>query len=254
MDNILNIEALSIGYNKNVLIKNINLSASNNELVSIIGRNGEGKSTLIKSIVGFLEKIHGNILINNKQLESYSEKEKSKLISVVLTEKIALHNISVFDYVAYGRYPYTNWLGMNTNSDNDMISKAINICGIKHLNDHLFSELSDGEKQKTNIARAIAQNTPIIVLDEPTAHLDLVNKLEVFKLLNKLVKEENKTIIISTHQIELALQLSDKIWMINNKNVIEGSPEKLKQEGIINQLFNSSEIIFNTETNSFTIK
>tara|TARA_R110001592_G_scaffold181715_2_gene424538 strand:+ start:991 stop:1755 length:765 start_codon:yes stop_codon:yes gene_type:complete len=254
MNKGINILNLSIGYQNQPLIEQINIDSNLAQFISIIGRNGEGKSTLIKTLTSLIEPIKGNISIANQSLFALSEIEKSKLISVVLTNKIAVHNINVFDFVAYGRYPYTNWLGIKTNNDNTIITEAIALCNINHLANKLYTELSDGERQKVNIARAIAQNTPIIVLDEPTAHLDLVNKIEVFKLLKLLVDNHKKTIIISTHQIELALQLSDTIWLINQQKVINASPNELIKNGEIDKLFANTDVIFNSATNSFTVK
>lgn len=254
MNKEINISNLSIGYQKIPLIEAINVGSNLSQFISIIGRNGEGKSTLIKTLTSLIEPIKGDISINNQSLFALSEIEKSKLISVVLTNKISIHNINVFDFVAYGRYPYTNWLGLNANNDNTIIFDAISLCNINYLSTKLYTELSDGERQKVNIARAIAQDTPIIVLDEPTAHLDLVNKIEVFKLLKLLVEKHQKTIIISTHQIELALQLSDEIWLINQKKVISSTPNELITNGEIDKLFANTDVVFNATTNSFTVK
>ncbi|MCB9361083.1 MAG: ABC transporter ATP-binding protein [Flavobacteriales bacterium] len=254
MDNGIHISNLSIGYQNKAFIEHINMDSNLGQFISIIGRNGEGKSTLIKTLTSLIEPISGNVSIANQTLFTLSEIEKSKLISVVLTNKIAIHNINVFDFVAYGRYPYTNWLGIKTNTDNSIISDAITLCNINHLSNKLYTELSDGERQKVNIARAIAQNTSIIVLDEPTAHLDLVNKIEVFKLLKLLVDKHEKTIIISTHQIELALQLSDEIWLINQQKIINATPSDIIKSGEIEKLFANTDVVFNAATNSFTVK
>jgi iron complex transport system ATP-binding protein len=254
MNKEINISNLSIGHNSHSIIEDIQLTEKFGQFISIIGRNGEGKSTLIKTLTTLIPAIAGTILIDNKNIIDVSENEKSRLISVVLTNKVTIYNISVFDFVAYGRYPYTNWLGIKTSNDNDFINQAIELCGINHLINKLYSELSDGERQKVNIARAIAQNTPIIILDEPTAHLDLVNKIEVFKLLKLLVEQHQKTIIISTHQIELALQLSDKIWLINQQKIVSNSPQVLIKNGSIERLFENTNVIFNSSTNSFTVK
>lgn len=254
MSRTINISNLTIGYHDNSIIASISITSKLGQFISIIGRNGEGKSTLIKTLTSLIEPIKGEVSISNQALFTLTEKEKSKLISVVLTNKIVLHNINVFDFVAYGRYPYTNWLGIQSNSDSKAISDAIELCNINHLSDKLYTELSDGERQKVNIARAIAQNTPIIVLDEPTAHLDLVNKIEVFKLLKLLVDKHQKTIIISTHQIELALQLSDEIWLINQQKVVNNTPKELIKNQEIEKLFANTDVIFNSSTKSFSVK
>lgn len=254
MTNSFKISDLSIGYNKKCILENINLNEQLGQFITLIGRNGEGKSTLIKTLTSLIKPIKGDVLLDDKSILNIIESEKSKLISVVLTNKIEISNITVIDFIAFGRYPYNNWLGINSNQDFDLINQAINLCSINHLKHKFYSDLSDGEKQKVNIARVIAQNTPIIILDEPTAHLDLVNKIEVFKLLKDLVEKHQKTIILSTHQIELALQVSDKIWMINNQKIISDTPQNLKKDEKINELFSDTIVSFNTETNSFSIK
>lgn len=250
MKSIVKIEELSIGYNSPIIAP-ISATINSGELIGIIGRNGQGKSTLLKTLAGIQPSISGSIKYNEKELSAISSKELSKLIGLVLTNKIQLNNTTVYDFVAYGRYPYTNWIGTETKEDKIIIEKAISLCEIEPLKDKNYHELSDGEKQKVNIARVIAQNTPIILLDEPTAHLDLVNKLELFKLLKKLSTELNKSIIISTHQIELALQLCDTIWMIAEEKCFIDEPKKLISDGQITKLFAGQGIVFNENTNSF---
>lgn len=250
---VLKISNLSVGYQSPIL-SDINLSVNGGELISIIGRNGEGKSTLIKSICSFLPIIKGNIELDGKNLDEINQKELSKLISIVLTDKVQIPNTSVYDYVAFGRYPYTNWLGIEQNEDQESIQKAIDLCKIQHLSHKYYSELSDGEKQKVNIARAIAQDTPIIILDEPTAHLDVVNKVEVFKLLKQLTHQTNKTIILSSHQIDIAFQLSDVIWLVHEGKLTSGTPQQIKETKLIEKLFENTGITFDLKTNSFSIK
>ncbi|PHS52194.1 MAG: ABC transporter ATP-binding protein, partial [Lutibacter sp.] len=149
---------------------------------------------------------------------------------------------------------YTNWLGINKEKDYQEIDKAIKICKLKSFANREYSKLSDGEKQKINIARAIAQNTPLIILDEPTVHLDLTNKVEVFKLLKKLVNNHSKTIIISTHQIEYALQICDEIWLINNNRIEALSPSELINGNKLSELFSDDIISFDKTSQSFKLK
>lgn len=253
MDKLIHIQDLDIGYNNCTVVKNINMSFSAGELVCLIGRNGEGKSTLIKTLCKLIPAISGNILIANQDIAKINDKEFSNLISVVLTSKISIPNITVKEFVAFGRYPYTNWIGSLNTNDNTLINSAIDLCGIKELEHRDFISLSDGEKQKVNIARAIAQNTPIIVLDEPTAHLDLVNNVEIFKLLKLLTKQYHKTIIFSTHHIELALQLADKTGIINQHKLYFDSPNNIIEQGIIHQLFDEKLVKFNNQTNRFEL-
>lgn len=253
MNKLIHIQKLAIGYNKTTIIDDINATFYSGELICLIGRNGEGKSTLIKTICKLITPISGNILIDNNDLTKTNDKLFANLISVVLTSKISISNISVKEFIAFGRYPYTNWIGKITKSDESLIDKAIEMCGVEHLINRDFDSLSDGEKQKVNIARAIAQNTPIIVLDEPTAHLDLVNNIEIFKLLQLLVKKHHKTILFSTHYMELALQMADKIMVINHGKCLTDTPKNIIEQGILNQLFDHNTVQYNAQLNKFEI-
>jgi len=254
MEGVLNISNLTIGYQKCAIINDISAVALPNEMICIIGRNGQGKSTLIKTLCKLLPPISGSVAINKNDLFKLNDNEFSKLISVVLTSKIAIYNTSVKEFVAYGRYPHTNWIGKLTDIDQELINNAIELCGINHLVNRDFDSLSDGEKQKVNIARAIAQQTPIIILDEPTAHLDLVNNMEIFKLLQHLAHNFGKTIIFSTHYIEMALQLADKIWVVNNHSIQADSPAKIVEKGVLNELFKNTNVIFNPSSQTFELK
>lgn len=251
MEPFIHISDLTIGYNKFTVVKEITTSFNSGELICLIGRNGEGKSTLIKTLCKLLPPISGSISINDNDLFKLNDKEFANLISVVLTSKISITNISVMEFIAFGRYPYTNWLGKLNKDDEEQIHAAIEMCGISNLMDRDFSSLSDGEKQKVNIARAIAQHTPIIILDEPTAHLDLVNNVEIFKLLKELAHKYGKTIIFSTHYIEFALQLADKIGLLNDGSFFCNTPKNIIESKKIDQLFDKKSVKFNSTTNSF---
>jgi iron complex transport system ATP-binding protein len=251
MKSFIHISGLSIGYNKSSVVKEITASFNSGELICLIGRNGEGKSTLIKTLCKLLPPIYGSILINDKDLFKLNDKEFANLISVVLTSKISITNISVKEFIAFGRYPYTNWLGKLNKDDEEQIQNAVKMCEISHLINRDFNLLSDGEKQKVNIARAIAQHTPIIILDEPTAHLDLVNNVEIFKLLKELAHKYGKTIVFSTHYIEFALQLADKIGLIDDGSFFCDTPKNIIASKKIDQLFDKKSVKFNSTTNSF---
>jgi iron complex transport system ATP-binding protein len=250
----LNISNLKIGYNNKPIVKEINVISQSNKLIALIGRNGKGKSTLLKTISGLLPPINGDITFNDQVLTLITEKDRAKLLSIVLSNNLVLENITVHDFVAYGRFPYTNWLGINTIKDNEIIEKAIQLCGINTLQNRFYNTLSDGEKQKVNIARAIAQDTPFIILDEPTAHLDLINKVEILKLLKSLSDQYNKMIIISTHQIEMALQLCDEIWTIGNSNLEVNTPLDLINSNKLEKLFGNENVTFNKEKKGFEIR
>ena len=250
----LNISNLTIGHQQKPLLKNINLKAKTNQIIAVFGRNGQGKSTLLKTISGLLPAISGNFTFENRDVLNLKEKERAKLLSIVSTSQNNVEGITVKDFIAFGRFPYTNWLGINSAKDYLKIEHAIELCQIAKLTHRNYNELSDGEKQKVNIARAIAQETPLILLDEPTVHLDLINKVEVFKLLKKLSTKHHKTIIISTHQIEYALQICDEIWLVNDNDIDAFSPNELINSNKLNQLFDDDIVSFDKHTQSFKIR
>ncbi|MCO6500028.1 MAG: ABC transporter ATP-binding protein [Vicingus serpentipes] len=254
MNPSINIENLSIGHNNVSLISNINISSSSNKLIAVIGRNGKGKSTLLKTISGLLPPIQGNINFNLKNINKIQDKERAQLLSIVLSSNHSMGNITVNDFVAYGRYPYTNWFNIHNEEDDTIIKNALQLCQLEELSERYYHELSDGEKQKVSIARVLAQNTPLIVLDEPTAHLDLINKVEILKLLKELASNHNKMIIISTHQIELALQLCNEIWVLANDEIKIRTPEELLEKDELNTLFGNENIVFNSTKKSFEVK
>jgi iron complex transport system ATP-binding protein len=212
---------LSISYHKKEswVIKNCNLNFDSGKVYSFIGENGIGKSTLLRSIAGMQSFQKGEIIIDGTNINNISASENSKFIAVVLTDSIKHGMLSVFDFVAYGRYPFTNWLGKLKQSDIDIIDESINYCKASHLKGKMLSDLSDGERQKIMISRAIAQQTPVIILDEPTTHLDIRNSKAIFSLLKMLAKEFNKTILFSTHQLEYALKVADELIIHTKKDV-----------------------------------
>lgn len=252
MSTLIEITSLTIGYNNQPLLTGINLTSSTGQLIAVIGRNGKGKSTLLKTLSGLLSPIAGSFKYEGKNMLNLPEKERARLLSIVITKQVDIGGLKVYDYIAYGRYPYTNWLGINTDTDDDEVKKAIEYCGLEEFSYRNFNELSDGEKQKVNIARAIAQDTPLIILDEPTAHLDLINKVEILKLLKHLVDNYSKTIIISTHQIEYALQICNEIWVVNDA-VKTYTPSEMIKQNKLKELFGEDLIRFNEASYSFKL-
>lgn len=252
MSNTINISNLAIGHNKTTLLNDINISSESSKLIGIIGRNGTGKSTLLKTLAGTLPAISGSFSINSKNILELPENKRAKLLSIVTTNVGTVNNISVKDFVNFGRYPYTNWLGIKNDTDNEYSSSAIKLCGIATLSNRDYQTLSDGEKQRVNIARAIAQNTPLIILDEPTAHLDLVNKIEVFKLLQTLTQQQ-KTIVFSSHQIEYVLQVCDEIWLINKDQISAYSPKEIIDNNLLEEIINSKDVRFDKEAKTFKL-
>ena len=257
---VLDINNLTIGYTLNnkrnkIVAENINLQLREGEFTCLLGVNGAGKSTLLKTICAFNKKINGNISLNNKPIEQFNSKKLSQNIGVVLTEKAIIHNITVREIIAMGRAPYSGYFGGITENDIKIIDEAIISVGIEDLQFRLFENLSDGERQKVMITKALVQQTPIIVLDEPTAFLDLPSKLEITSLLHKLAKQENKAILLSTHDLDLALNTADKIWLMGKeKPIISGIPEDLIRKDYIENYFAKEDVYLDKDSFTFKIK
>ncbi len=233
---LLEISNLTIGYGSDkILGKGINLSLSAGQLVGLIGQNGVGKSTLIRSICGLQPIMEGEIRIDGKAIKDQSLKDIAKKISVVLTGRPDSHNLTVLELVALGRHPYSGWLGNLRKQDREKIEESINLMEINYLAKKRLYELSDGQLQKVMIARALAQETDIIILDEPTSHLDLRNKIEVLKLL-KRIAVSGKAVLISTHEVQLSAKECGIFWCMDfNKEMLVGNPEELISSGALQE-------------------
>ncbi len=254
---LLSTSNLSIGYtakgSKKIIAENINLSIKQGKLISLVGGNGIGKSTLLRTLTGIQKPLSGTVLLNNKNISSYQSIYLAQNLSLVLTEKLPPSNLSVFELIALGRQPYTNWLGKLSAEDLDKINDAISLTHTEHLIDKKNYEISDGQLQIVLIARAIAQDTAVIILDEPTTHLDLHHKVSVFKLLKKLSQETNKSILFSTHDIDLAIQVSDEMIVMTESSVEQDQPCNLITKGVFNSLFKDSSITFDGKKGKFVI-
>lgn len=254
---ILKVSELSIGYASKKEVKtiaaNLNINLNTGNLVCLLGKNGIGKSTLLRTLTKVQPSLSGDIFINSNKLESYNYTDFAKIVSLVLTERLPDSSLTVYELVALGRQPYTNWIGYLTTEDLHIIEAAFEKTNTKHLMNSKCFELSDGQLQKVLIARALAQNTPIIVLDEPTAHLDLHHTINTFSLLKNLASEFNKTIIVSTHEVNLALQLADELWLMTPTKFISGKTIDLIENNSINNLFDSELISFNKTLRQFSI-
>lgn len=257
----INIELrqLSVGYQQageapcEVLSK-VNLSAAPGEMVALIGSNGIGKSTLLRTIAGFQSWFSGDVLIKGRSLKNLNSKETACIMSFVSTETVRVPNLTVFDLVAYGRFPYTNWLGMLTSEDRFIVSDAIRKVGLQGFEKRSVLQISDGERQRAMIARALAQDTPVIILDEPTAYLDVSNKYEIFHLLQRLAYEKKKTVVLSTHDLNIALREVDKLWLIAPSGNYQGAPEDAVLNGWLNLLFANEHIGFDDNEGEFFFK
>ena len=255
--NIISTKNLCIGYHQKkqpkIVFSGINVNIEKNTLTTILGKNGIGKSTLLRSISKSQKIIDGEIIFNQKNINNYTEKELSKQLSLVLTERLPESQLTVFELVALGRQPYTNWIDKLSENDIEKINFAIEQTEISHLKNNRFYELSDGQLQRVLIARALAQDTAVIVLDEPTAHLDMHHTIKIFSLLKKLVTNNNKTILISTHEVNLAIKLSDEIIVFTDHTIYNGTPEELIQKKAFDNLFPKELINFNTTLQQFVI-
>lgn len=218
---MIELKELTIGYaqknNTKVVASGINATLHSGRLTCLIGANGIGKSTLLRTLSAFQPPLSGEIFIDNESpipLSTLTDKQLSRLIGVVLTEKPDVQNMTVFELVGLGRSPYTGFWGRLNEEDKEVVKESLRLVGIESLQDRLIQTLSDGERQKTMIAKALAQQTPVIYLDEPTAFLDYPSKVEMLTLLRHLARETGKTIFLSTHDMELALQIADELWLM----------------------------------------
>ncbi len=237
-----------------IITRNINASLYSGELTCLLGPNGAGKSTLLKTLTAFLPPVKGEILIKGRPLTDYTAPDIAKLIGIVLTEKPNLENMTVEELVALGRSPYTGFWGRMGSEDSRIVAEAIRMVGVEDLKTRRVNTLSDGERQKVMIAKAIAQETPIVFLDEPTAFLDYPSKVEIMQLLQRLAKERRMTIFLSTHDMDMALQIADRVWLVDKKyGVTVGSPEHLVISGDLEKYFKSDGIEFDMVTVLFRI-
>ena len=254
---IIETNNLSIGYSDNrktVEVKsNLNLRLRKGELCCLIGPNGVGKSTLLRTIGKQLKSLRGHILLEQRSLEKYSSRQIATKISVVLTETIHVPNLTVKELVSMGRFPYSDFWGNLDKDDIERIMESMELVGIQDLSERTFDELSDGEKQKALIAKALAQNTPLILLDEPTAYLDFPSKMNLFSELRKIAHLKQIGIVISTHDLELALKIADLIWLMpQNGQVKSGIPEDLALSEAISKTFSSTSLSFDLKTAHFS--
>lgn len=244
-------------YNKNsvvVITRKINAALYSDELTCLLGPNGAGKSTLLKTLTAFLPPVGGEIFIKGKSLSDYSAPDIAKLIGIVLTEKPNLENMTVEELIALGRSPYTGFWGRMDADDSRIVDEAISMVGVEDLKMRRVNTLSDGERQKVMIAKAIAQETPILFLDEPTAFLDYPSKVEIMQLLQRLAKERGMTVFLSTHDMDMALQIADRVWLVDKKyGVSVGSPEDLAISGDLARYFKRDGIEFDKVTGLFQI-
>ncbi|MCX7822223.1 MAG: ABC transporter ATP-binding protein [Syntrophobacterales bacterium] len=260
MSKLLRTLNLTIGYKKRnrsrfVVAEGINVNLKSGEFVCLLGPNGAGKSTLLRTLAGLQKPISGDVMINGTSIYNFSPRDIAKHLSIVLTDRPSIGFIPVFSVVALGRYPYTNWTGSLSSQDEEIVWRAIRAVGIEDLANRLLSELSDGERQKVMIARALAQEPKIMILDEATAFLDLPRRVELMLLLRKLANESNIAVLLSTHDLDLALRSADRLWILpKGGSIIAGIPEDLVLNGAFSAAFDGSNVVFDKRLGTFVFE
>ena len=256
---ILETKNLTIGYTHKkkvtrVVAESIDAQLQGGELVCLLGPNGAGKSTLMRTIAGMQRPLTGQVLLNGNDVTQLDPKTTARQLSVVLTERVDVGMLSAYALVALGRAPYTGWSGKLTLQDEQIVQDAITAVSATDLAHRLVSELSDGERQKVMIARALAQEPQLMILDEPTAYLDLPRRVEIMRILRRLARAQNRAILLSTHDLDLALRSADKIWLMPQEGPMQiGSPEDLVLNGTFEETFLREGVLFDAQSGSFKI-
>lgn len=232
---MIELRHLTIGYGSKAVLSDISQTLEAGRLVCLLGSNGVGKSTLLRTLAGFLQPLSGKVLLEGKDISTLTLSERSKAVSVVLTERVEVPYMKVRDLVGMGRSPYTGFFGTLTREDKQIVGEAIEMVGIADLAERTIDTLSDGERQKAMLAKALAQQTPVILLDEPTAFLDFHAKISTLRLMLKLAHETGKAILLSTHDVEMALRLSDLLWIVQDGKIQTGTTSSLTENGILRQ-------------------
>jgi iron complex transport system ATP-binding protein len=255
----IEISELAIGYKTKKRVKRVNENLSSviyrGELTCLLGANGVGKSTLLRTLSGFQSQLAGEIFIDGKAISAYSKKEIARIIGIVLTEKVDVRDMSVIELIGLGRSPYTGFWGKLDKTDKAIIKNSLALIKIEELAHRPLQTLSDGERQKVMIAKVLAQETPVIYLDEPTAFLDFPSKVEIMRLLHRLTRQAGKTIFFSTHDLELALQIADTLWLMDKTaGLTVGTPRELTLNGVLEGRFQCEGVVFDRSAGLFRIK
>ena len=248
---MLTLQQVSTGYGKHVIGNNLDAQLAPASLTILLGINGAGKSTLLRTIAGFQPALSGSILYEDTLLQKLRPRELARVISVVLTSRPTAEALTARLVVETGRMPYSTLLSRPTPEDNQAINRAVELTQTQALLPRFVNTLSDGERQRIFIAKALAQDTPIILLDEPTAFLDFPTKVHTFKLLARLAHKEGKSILISTHDVEMALHFADTLWLLSRQGITTGSPHQLAADGTIDRFFSQEGLRFSAEKMRF---
>lgn len=255
----IELKDLTTGYKvkggEKIIAKALDATLNSGEMTCLLGPNGAGKSTLLRTLAAFQPALGGRVEVMGQDTQNYKSKELARLVSVVLTDNSDIKNMTAEEVVSMGRSPYTDFWGKLTEKDKTIVAKCLGWVGIEELASRKMQTLSDGERQKVMIAKAIAQETPIILLDEPTAYLDYPSKVSMMLLLHRLAKALKKTIFMSTHDLEHALQVADQVWLLDREmGLTTGLPEDLSLDGSIERYFNKKGMIFDCESCTFSIE
>ncbi len=250
----LSTEDFSTGYADTCISKNLNLRVKPGSFVCILGKNGSGKSTLLRSLSGLQNPLSGNLFIAQKNIQSYSSQALAKALTVVTTEPIPGNLYRVDEFIHLGRQIYTGWWGNLKEKDTGIVRYYSEIMRINSLLEKKFNTLSDGQKQRVILTKALVQDTALLILDEPTAHLDVHHSMEVFHILQKIARENQKTILIATHEIGLATQTADEIWLLDGQTLIAKTKDDMVQSGFINKIFDTDLVRFNKQKATFEFR
>ena len=251
---MIQLKDLTLGYEQRTLLEKVSAHITGGQLVALLGRNGTGKSTLLRAVMGLEKPQNGEIILHGNNIASLKPEELARNISFVTTDKVRIANLRCRDVVALGRTPYTNWLGQLQGEDKEKVDNAMHLVGMDSYAEKTMDKMSDGECQRIMIARALAQDTPVILLDEPTAFLDLPNRYELCLLLRKLTQKEGKCILFSTHDLDIALSLCDTIMLIDNPQLYSLPTNEMITSGHIERLFHNESITFDAQAMKIRIR
>ena len=249
----LSIEQLAIGSRHTVVARGLNAELGHGSMTCLLGANGVGKSTLLRTLAGFQPPLEGHIYLEGHDVRSISRRQRARQVAVVLTQRADATGLTVEELVGLGRSPYTGFWGTLGDTDRDVVQRALLLTGIGGLEHRRADSLSDGEQQKVMIAKAIAQQTPVILLDEPTSFLDFNSRIELLLLLSRLAHEEQKTILLSSHDVQLAMQLADRLWLLSDSHQLTvGTPRQLADSGALGTMLQRDNVEFNPH--DFTLR